>query len=104
MTKKSKLYTRGGDTGTTQLVSGNRVEKNNPRIETYGTIDELNSAIGLLASLLDDKPMQTLLHAIQNKLFDMGAYLATDPAHWTLKGVEFISKTKILKRLAMCLL
>ncbi len=83
MTKKSKLYTRGGDTGTTQLVSGNRVEKNNPRIETYGTIDELNSAIGLLASMLDDKPMQTLLHAIQNKLFDMGAYLATDPAHWT---------------------
>lgn len=86
MTKKSNLYTRSGDTGTTQLVSGNRVDKNNLRIETYGTVDELNSALGLLASTLDDKPLKATIHAIQNKLFDMGAYLATDPQHWTFQA------------------
>lgn len=83
MTPKSNIYTRGGDKGTTSLVSGNRVEKDNPRIETYGTIDELNSSLGLLASLLDDPQLVAFIHAIQNKLFDMGAYLATDPDHWT---------------------
>ena len=51
--KKSNLYTRGGDRGTTSLVGGERVRKNDVRVEAYGTVDELNAVIGLLRKLLD---------------------------------------------------
>lgn len=78
--KKSIVYTRTGDLGTTALVGGQRVRKSNPRVDTYGTIDELNSWIGLLATdnTLDPTTLSDLLW-IQNKLFDLGSYLATDP-------------------------
>lgn len=78
---KSPLYTRTGDDGTTALVSGNRLPKDHTRIEAYGTIDELNSAIGLLAArqLPADELLRPMLLRIQNRLFDLGAYLATDP-------------------------
>ena len=77
--KKSPLYTFTGDSGTTSLVGGQRVPKDDIRIESYGTIDELNSHIGLLAAMLNEENSQknTLLF-IQNKLFNVGAYLATD--------------------------
>lgn len=80
--KKSLLYTRTGDDGTTSLFSGNRVSKTHVRIEAYGTIDELNSHIGLLASQpsISSRPdLSRLLRFIQHRLFDLGAYLATDP-------------------------
>ena len=77
--KKSNIYTRTGDLGTTALVDGSRVKKNNIRVEAYGTVDELNSFIGLLCadSSLDEAD-KSFLFWIQNKLFDLGAYLATD--------------------------
>lgn len=77
---KSKVYTLTGDKGTTSLVGGQRVDKDNMRVEAYGTVDELNSHIGLLSSLLRDNcddATATLLFKVQNRLFNLGAYLAT---------------------------
>lgn len=78
--KKSIVYTCTGDAGTTSLVGGKRVKKNDIRIEAYGTIDELSSFIGLL-SAYDFKQGQTeVIEFIQNKLFNIGSYLATESA------------------------
>lgn len=76
-----KIYTRTGDTGTTSLIGGKRVEKNSPRLEAYGTVDELNSCIGLLAAdpaIASHLATLETLHIVQSRLFDVGAYLATD--------------------------
>ncbi len=78
---KSKVYTLTGDKGTTSLVGGTRVSKDDIRVEAYGTVDELNANIGLLAhnSKLDDlKGLPEMVRKIQNKLFNIGAYLATE--------------------------
>lgn len=76
--KKSIVYTRTGDKGTTALVGGKRVSKTDPRIESYGTIDELNSFIGLLATEVTDEKDLEFLKVVQHKLFNIGSYLATD--------------------------
>lgn len=81
--KKSIIYTRTGDLGTTSLVNGDRVSKSDTRLEAYGNIDELNSWIGVLAS---DATLPAMLRPtltfIQHKLFNIGAYLATpNPEH-----------------------
>lgn len=75
----NKIYTRTGDDGTTSLVGGKRVSKTDPRLDTYGTIDELNSFIGLMLSVMDNKAesAQNILW-IQQKLFNIGGCLATD--------------------------
>lgn len=74
-----KIYTKTGDKGTTGLIGGTRIPKSDLRLEAYGTVDELNSFIGLLvAKLSDDSRHQSILFLIQNKLFSLGAYLATD--------------------------
>lgn len=77
-----KLYTKTGDKGETSLVSGQRVSKAHPRIEAYGTVDELNSFVGLLRAYLNESGAlpkdEMLLSRIQHCLFNCGAYLATD--------------------------
>ena len=75
---KSNLYTRTGDNGTTSLVGGQRVSKTCLRLDTYGTIDELSSFIGVVAASPEcpDALSDKLMH-IQNSLFDVGCYLAT---------------------------
>ena len=88
MVKKSIIYTATGDKGQTSLVGGKRVAKDDIRIEAYGSIDELNSFIGMLDNL-HNIPCETkeFLRVIQNKLFNIGAYLATDfPAGTTSKA------------------
>ncbi len=87
--KISKVYTRTGDTGKTSLVSGTRVDKDDVRVEAYGTVDELNSNIGVLlhSTKLDDQDIYALLRKAQNKLFNIGAYLANDKAD-ALYGVK----------------
>ncbi len=79
----NKIYTRTGDAGDTGLASGERVSKSDPRVEAYGTVDELNAAIGVarLHSGQNDR-IDAMLGRIQNELFDLGADLATphDPA------------------------
>lgn len=78
--KKAVVYTRSGDRGTTSLVGGRRVEKHSMRIEAYGTIDELNSHLGILTSHPDTRDADRLfLTAVQSHLFDIGSYLACDP-------------------------
>lgn len=76
--KKSMVYTRTGDKGMTSLVGGTRVAKNDIRLEAYGTVDELNSEIGLLISLISDEHDIAFLRGVQNKLFVVGSNLATD--------------------------
>ena len=86
MVKITKVYTRTGDSGQTGLVGGKRLPKDHPRIEAYGTVDELNSLIGIVLSFLEQKKaskrslkLKLILKAIQQKLFDMGSELATLP-------------------------
>lgn len=72
----SKVYTKTGDKGTTSLIGGTRVKKCDIRIESYGTIDELNSFIGLLSSYVTEQETLDLLAEMQNVLFNVGCNLA----------------------------
>lgn len=74
-----KVYTKKGDTGTTQLIGGTRVPKSSMRIEAYGTVDELNSYIGLIRDQTISETQTEQLLEIQDRLFTMGSLLATDP-------------------------
>jgi len=75
---KSMLYTKTGDDGKTSLVGGNRVPKTHIRLESYGTIDELNSFVGWLLCAIEEKGTKNFLSLIQHKLFNVSSYLATD--------------------------
>ncbi|MDW8052630.1 MAG: cob(I)yrinic acid a,c-diamide adenosyltransferase [Armatimonadota bacterium] len=75
-----RIYTRTGDTGETGLIGGQRVPKDDPRVEAYGTVDELNATLGLARCYLHDMPdLDELLERVQNELFDIGAELASPP-------------------------
>ncbi len=74
-----KIYTKAGDQGKTSLIGGTRVPKSHIRIESYGTVDELNSFIGLLSDLVEDAKIKTDLKEIQDRLFTVGSSLACDP-------------------------
>ncbi len=73
-----KIYTKTGDGGATSLIGGTKVPKNDIRIETYGTVDELNSWIGLINDQLNDEKWRNELKEIQDRLFTIGSSLATD--------------------------
>lgn len=81
-----KIYTKTGDNGTTALFGGTRVVKHHIRIDSYGTIDELNSYIGLIRDQKIDPTSKKSLVEIQEKLFTIGAILATDPKKSILKS------------------
>ena len=96
MVKINKVYTRTGDEGETGLVGGRRIAKEHLRIEAYGTVDELNSVIGLSRSLLAQKEdslhrdkLDLILEAVQQRLFDIGSELATLP------GDEYEGQVKV---------
>ena len=74
-----KIYTKAGDQGKTSLIGGTRVPKSHIRIESYGTVDELNSFIGLLNDLVVDAKINADLKEIQDRLFTVGSSLACDP-------------------------
>lgn len=81
-----KVYTKTGDTGTTALFGGTRVPKHHIRIESYGTVDELNSHIGLIRDQDMSDLYKNVLIEIQDRLFTVGAILATPPEKETLKN------------------
>ncbi len=74
-----KIYTKTGDLGKTSLIGGTKVPKSHLRIESYGTIDELNSYIGLVSDLISDSNSKIILKEIQDRLFTVGSSLACDP-------------------------
>lgn len=94
--KKSAVYTKTGDKGTTSLVGGTRVAKTHVRLDAYGTIDELNANLGLLLTYLDEERDRKLILQIQNKLFSIGSYLATDQSSTTLNCASIIIPEDVL--------
>lgn len=89
-----KIYTKTGDRGKTSLMGGKRVLKSDIRVEAYGTVDELNSMVGVVLSHLSDEytELRTLLLIIQHDLFAIGSYLS-DPSAKAIKGIsETITK------------
>ena len=74
-----KIYTKTGDNGTTALYGGQRLSKGELRIEAYGTVDELNSFLGLVATYFEEKEYTDLIQGIQSRLFDIGTHLAAEP-------------------------
>lgn len=83
-----KIYTRSGDKGNTSLFDDSRVPKDSARVESYGTLDELNSHLGMARSLVDDEDISEIIKRIQRELFDVAGELATP------KGDDFPEKIK----------
>ncbi len=91
-----KIYTKTGDKGTTALFGGERVAKNHPRLEAYGTVDELNSHLGLALAFVSDEKLKKIVLDLQNDLFDLGGDLAT-PLEKTKLEITRISDSYIIK-------
>lgn len=105
MVRITRVYTRTGDQGETALVGGKRVAKDSPRIEAYGTIDELNSIVGLARAFNEERlkrgkahrSLDEILRKIQDELFDLGSELAT-PAGYSYEGMYRVGEKEV-KRL-----
>src|ERR1043165_7301930 len=87
-TMSTKIYTKTGDKGLTSLIGGTRLPKHHVRIEAYGTVDELNSHLGLLRDVVADQETRELLVSIQDRLFTLGSQLAADPEKNKMKLPE----------------
>lgn len=95
---KAKIYTRTGDKGQTRLVDGSCVEKFNPRVEAYGTVDELNSTLGVVRTFLNREtvlfPLDPTFEKIQNELFNIGSLLACEKDE-VLKMLPPVTETHV---------
>ena len=91
----SHLYTRTGDTGMTSLVGGQRVPKTHVRLEAYGTVDELASQLGLLATYLTEEADRHQVAYIQNMLFTIGSILATDTTEREVRPGRIVTEEDI---------
>ena len=107
MVKLTRIYTKGGDKGETSLGRGERVAKHDPRVEAYGTVDELNSVIGLVRAAVDRTlkndvhraHVDDMLKRIQNDLFDLGADLCTVEAKQGHEALRIVAtQTERLER------
>ncbi len=90
-----KIYTKTGDLGKTSLIGGTKVPKSHIRIDTYGTVDELNAYIGLLGDSFDNKRSRNTLKEIQDRLFTIGSSLACDPDREPLMKMPDLKETDI---------
>jgi cob(I)alamin adenosyltransferase len=95
--KKSGIYTKSGDSGKTSLIGGTRVSKTHVRLESYGTVDELNSFIGWLNCVISEEEHREFLHFIQCKLFTIGAYLATETENKWPEASALLSENDIAR-------
>ena len=91
-----KIYTKTGDLGKTSLIVGTKVPKRHLRIETYGTVDELNSFIGLVSDLSPDEHSKITLKEIQDRLFTIGSSLACDPEKEPLMKMPDLKESDIV--------
>ncbi|MFN7119954.1 MAG: cob(I)yrinic acid a,c-diamide adenosyltransferase [Saprospiraceae bacterium] len=94
----TKIYTKTGDQGETSLFGGKRLPKSHMRIEAYGTVDELNSWIGLLRDVADYEEIKDLLKNIQDRLFTLGSNLASDPDKDMITPDVFESDVELLEK------
>ncbi len=90
-----KIYTKTGDEGKTSLIGGTKVFKSNDRIEAYGTIDELNSYIGLVSDFSNDVHVKEILKEIQDRLFTIGSELACDPDKETKVSIPDLHESDV---------
>ncbi len=90
-----KIYTKTGDKGTTSLIGGTKVSKAHLRIESYGTVDELNSYIGLCKDLLTDDTGKKILLEVQDRLFTIGSSLACDPVKEPKMKIPDLKETDV---------
>ncbi len=90
-----KIYTRTGDAGDTGLFGGARVRKDAPRVEAYGTVDELNASIGMARAVQVPSVLDPVLRTLQDELFCLGAELATQPGHEDRLSVPRITSTHV---------
>ncbi len=96
---RMKIYTKTGDKGQTSLIGGTRVRKSHTRIESYGTVDELNSWIGMLRDQEVNQLIKDLLAEIQDRLFTIGSTLASDPDKSAMKLPDLLdSDIELLER------
>ncbi|MBR7166744.1 MAG: cob(I)yrinic acid a,c-diamide adenosyltransferase [Bacteroidaceae bacterium] len=86
--KKAIIYTRTGDSGTTSLMGGKRVSKDHPRVEAYGTLDELNAHLGLLAATMHEHEECSTIEQIMNNIMTLGCYLAREEVETTCPVTE----------------
>lgn len=93
-----KIYTKTGDKGQTSLFGGARLPKNHIRIEAYGTVDELNSYIGLVRDVAGNEQVKEVLAAIQDRLFTIGSNLASDPSKDMITPDVYQSDIELLER------
>ena len=93
----TRVYTRTGDGGETGLAGGQRVAKDSLRVECYGTVDELNSALGVVRAFNDDPELEAILRTIQNELFNVGSVLCVLPAD-RMDGMPAVGEAEV-KRL-----
>jgi cob(I)alamin adenosyltransferase len=91
-----KIYTKTGDLGKTSLIGGTKVPKSHLRIESYGTVDELNSYIGLVSDLITDIHSKGVLREIQDRLFTIGSSLACDPEKETKMKIPDLKETDVV--------
>jgi cob(I)alamin adenosyltransferase len=90
-----KIYTKTGDLGTTSLIGGTKVPKSHIRIDTYGTVDELNSWIGVVSDYTPDEQIKSVLKEIQDRLFTVGSSLACDPEKEPLMKIPDLKESDI---------
>ncbi len=90
-----KIYTKTGDAGKTSLIGGTKVPKSHIRIDTYGTVDELNSYIGVVSDYITDEHSKVILKEIQDRLFTIGSSLACDPDKEPLMKIPDLKESDI---------
>jgi cob(I)alamin adenosyltransferase len=91
-----KIYTKTGDSGTTSLIGGTKVPKSHLRIDSYGTVDELNSFIGLANDLISHSHTNAMLKEIQDRLFTVGSSLACDPEKEPMMKIPDLKESDVL--------
>ena len=91
-----KIYTKTGDEGKTSLIGGTKVSKSHRRIEAYGTVDELNSYVGLCSDILQSHSIEHILSEVQDRLFTIGSTLACDPEKETKLSIPDLHEEDVV--------